>query len=267
MNTQFLRIGFIAVAAITSLAPLTAQERGRGVPSPVQRPGLRGTAPVDDGSPRPQAFSVSLVLGDMQATAGAADNVPAAARKALTDIKDFLPYKSFRLLDSQWTLCCGRSAITTRLRGPEDQDYALELNPSSAANGKWYVRFALWEPRTAETTVSTGGASAALLSLEAERVQLERQLEELRKNNGDNHPDVVRLRRRLDALDAQSQASRDGEIARRTLTASLPRRAIIDTSFTMDVGETVVVGTSRLKGDKAIIALLTAVAPTKSTTK
>jgi hypothetical protein len=264
MSTQFLRIGFIAVAAITALAPLTAQERGR-VPTPVQRPGLRGAAPVDDGSPRPQAFSVSLVLGDMQAAAGAADNVPAAARKALTDIKDFLPYKSFRLLDSQWTLCCGRSAITTRLRGPEDQDYALELNPSSAPNGKWYVRFALWEPRTAETTVSTNGGASTLL--ETERVQLERQLEELRKNNGDNHPDVVRLRRRLDALDAQSQASRDGEIARRTLAPSLPRRAIIDTSFTMDVGETVVVGTSRLKGDKAIIALLTAVAPTKSTTK
>ena len=36
--------------------------------------------------------------------------------------------------------------------------------------------------------------------------------------------------------------------------------AIIDTSFTMDVGETVVVGTSRVAGDKALIALLTAVA-------
>ena len=35
---------------------------------------------------------------------------------------------------------------------------------------------------------------------------------------------------------------------------------IIDTSFNMDVGETVVVGTSRLKGNsRALIALLTAV--------
>lgn len=34
---------------------------------------------------------------------------------------------------------------------------------------------------------------------------------------------------------------------------------VIDTSFTMDVGETVVVGTSRLEGDKALIVLLTAV--------
>jgi chemotaxis response regulator CheB len=38
------------------------------------------------------------------------------------------------------------------------------------------------------------------------------------------------------------------------------RASTIDTSFTMDVGETVVVGTSRLKGGtKALIALLTAV--------
>jgi hypothetical protein len=44
-------------------------------------------------------------------------------------------------------------------------------------------------------------------------------------------------------------------------------RAIIDTSFTMDIGETVVVGTSRLKGDKALIALLTAVPSSKTTTR
>ena len=34
---------------------------------------------------------------------------------------------------------------------------------------------------------------------------------------------------------------------------------VIDSSFTMEVGETVVVGTSRLGGDKALIALVTAV--------
>jgi hypothetical protein len=42
-------------------------------------------------------------------------------------------------------------------------------------------------------------------------------------------------------------------------------RSIIDTSFAMDVGETVVVGTSRLKGNsRALIALLTAVPPNRS---
>ena len=257
MTNHCFRSAFVSLAIATLITPLTAQQRGRGV----FVPGQRGAVVVDDGSPRPQAFSVSLVLGDLQAAAGAADNVPAAARKALTDIKDFLPYKSFRLLDSQWTLCCGHP-IVTRLRGPEDQDYAVEINPNTAGNGKWSVRFSLWEPRSAESTEAT----RSLVNSAQERAEVERQLEELRKTNGDNHPDVVRLRRRLDSLDSQSQASRD-EFARRTLAASMPRRQIIDTSFTMDVGETVVVGTSRLKGDKALIALLTAVAPTKSTTK
>jgi hypothetical protein len=42
---------------------------------------------------------------------------------------------------------------------------------------------------------------------------------------------------------------------------------VIDTSFTMDLGETVVVGTSRLKaGTRALIALLTAV-PAKSSAR
>ena len=50
----------------------------------------------------------------------------------------------------------------------------------------------------------------------------------------------------------------------RMLAVFMRRRSVIDTSFTMDVGETVVVGTSRMRGgDKALIALLTAVPRTK----
>jgi hypothetical protein len=264
---NILKVAVTSLAVAALCAPLTAQQRGgRVVVSPAEQRGrvVTGGVVVEDNTPRPQAFSVSLVLGDMQG-ASAPDNVPAAARKALTDIKDFLPYKSFRLLDSQWTLCCGQS-ILTRLRGPEDQDYALELNPRTAPNGKWSVRFALWEPRTGETAISTAGGADARREIDTERAALEQQLAELKKTHGDTHPDVMRLRRRIEALDQQSLGFRD-ELSRRTLAASLPRRAIIDTSFTMEVGETVVVGTSRLKGDKALIALLTAVAPAKNTTK
>jgi hypothetical protein len=55
------------------------------------------------------------------------------------------------------------------------------------------------------------------------------------------------------------------------MTAAMPRRefgnvaSVMDASFRMDVGETVVVGTSRIKwAAKALIALLTAV-PQRST--
>jgi hypothetical protein len=40
---------------------------------------------------------------------------------------------------------------------------------------------------------------------------------------------------------------------------------VIDTSFSMDIGETIVVGTSRLQGDTALIVLLTAVPRTAAT--
>ncbi len=267
MNTPILRIVLTSVAAAALTVPMSAQQVRPGMRPPSAR-----TATADDDSPRPQAFSVSLVLGEMQAS-GASDTVPAAARKALTDVKDFLPYKAYRLLDSQWTLCCGRretgnSRIISRLRGPEDQDYAVELDPRNAGSGKWSVHFSLWEPRAKEagelTAATAGGATAS--SQEAQRAALERQLAELRKTETQNHPDAVRTLAQIDALQrAVNDLRRAADVAAQGYRMSMTsRRAVIDTSFTMDIGETVVVGTSRLKGDKALIALLTAVAPAKS---
>lgn len=258
MTRKLLHIAFISVtlaaAAFAASASVSAQQ-GQGGSA---RTLYRGIRP--DEGPRPQAFSVVLVLGEMQGTGGS-DTVPPAARKALTDVKDFLPYKSYRLLDAQWTLCCGQSMVT-RLRGPEDQDYGLELNPRSAGSGKWSVHFSLWEPRSADRADSTVPSSAAAAST-IERTILERRLADLRKTNGENHPDVVRLRAQLEELGRTSAARRE-ESMRRTMAVMMPRRAVIDTSFMMEIGETVVVGTSRLKGDKALIALLTAVAPAKT---
>ena len=50
-----------------------------------------------------QGFSIVLVLGDVQDGA-TGDNIPAAARAALADLKDFLPYRSYRVLDTAWVL-------------------------------------------------------------------------------------------------------------------------------------------------------------------
>jgi hypothetical protein len=69
--------------------------------------------------------------------------VPAAARKALGDLKDFLPYKSYRLLDAQWIL--GSQRTISRLRGANDQEYELTLRGVLNA-GKLVVNFRLAEP-------------------------------------------------------------------------------------------------------------------------
>jgi N-acetylmuramic acid 6-phosphate (MurNAc-6-P) etherase len=76
------------------------------------------------------------------------------------------------------------------------------------------------------------------------------------------------VNREIEDLTVRLAEQRAGRAGARNTAAATPqaRNAIIDTSFTMDVGETVVVGTSRLKGGtKAIIALLTAVPPRTTT--
>jgi hypothetical protein len=232
----------------------------------VLAPSAAGAQAAQSGTPKPtapQGFSVVLLLGDMQG-GSSQDNVPAAARKALADLKDFLPYKSYRLLDTQWISCCGQSGIVSRLRGADDQDYDLDLNPSAAPNGKWAVHFILRDPAPAPTASSGGGFSGALRDKEiyvltAQRNDLERKLTDLRQKLNDLHPEIVEFKAQLADVVKRLDVIRLDDLTRRVSTLRDGRRAMIDTSFTMDVGETVVVGTSRLKGEKALIALLTAI--------
>ena len=90
-------------AGVTAQQPPTptAARPGQTAPRPEMRP---PTPPPPGRGPRaavPQGFSVVLVLGDIQ-SAASSDDVPLAARKALADMKDFLPFKSYRLLDAAW---------------------------------------------------------------------------------------------------------------------------------------------------------------------
>ena len=52
-------------------------------------------------APQLRGFSVVLVQGDQE---GTSSELPAAERAAINDVRDFLPFKSYRLLDSSWTL-------------------------------------------------------------------------------------------------------------------------------------------------------------------
>ena len=101
-------------------------------------------APVKVAPASPQGYSVVLVLGDVQNASAGDNNVPAAARKALGDMKDFLPYKSYRLLDAQWIL--GSQRTISRLRGANEQEYELTLRGVLSAGGKLNVNFRLAEP-------------------------------------------------------------------------------------------------------------------------
>ena len=151
-------------------------------------------------------FSVILALGDLQGAAPTRD-LPPAASKALADMSQFLPYKSYELIDARWILGSPRS--TSVIRGPQDREYELELRTSPRSDSEVQIDFYLRDPRQARPFV---------------------QSRSFRTGNGTGTVRIVKQ----------------------------PGR-IIDTTFNMDVGETVVVGTSRLQGDKALIVLLTAV--------
>jgi len=206
----------------------------------------------------PQGYSVVLVLGDMQNAAPADGSVPAAARKALADLKDFLPYKSYRLLDAHWML--GSQRTVSRLRGPNDQEYQLTLR-GVPVGSKLNVAFRLAEPgATAVVTAGDNDALAArLAALQNALREAQASAARARDASGDKRTEAITAANEQAAKIAREIVQTEQQTAMKEATIRATH-AVIDTTFMMDVGETVVVGTSRVAGDKALIALLTAVA-------
>ena len=168
------------------------------------------TAPVAESTPRPDSartytFQLVLLVADNEGPAGF-ENVPPRAQKALTDVRDFLPYKSYHLLDLAWLRSSGRSEA--QLEGPANE--ALSAAIQFSAN------------RTTE------------------RIDIHRFV-------------IVRTNPIPMMLEAPRK---DG-----TPTALAPPavRPLLETSFGMELGETVVVGTAKLDGpSKALVVILSA---------
>jgi hypothetical protein len=295
-GSRWMTAACVAFGALTSgtllLAQATTPPAAQPAPPAQPRPGQAASAPVaatPAPSPRkngqmPQGFSVVLVLGDLQATS-ASDDVPPAARKALTDMRDFLPFKSYRLLDAAWLLCCAEPArrggmserrliggengtVTQALRGPDEQEYELRLSTTVDDSSRVFVHFALANARfvTADDNGENGGPrSRELADLMARAKTLQAEIDAKRAGVRSDSPELKKLESELrgvqNRITALSATTHGGGSGRAGMSGSQPR-SLIDTSFTMDVGETVVVGTSRLRGgNRALIALLTAVPP------
>ena len=203
----------LVITALCSVALVEAQQHSRG-------------------------FSVVLVLGETQGSAATAKLSPAAAR-ALDDVKELLPYKTFHVLDTLW-MAGGTSSIG-RLHGSSGQEYDITLDVERD-NNLFEVRLRLDEP----------GANPGILDvarlqrvgvLEQQRGAIERELAQTR--------DQANLEQR------QALEQRLANVRKQIALARAMR--LIDSRFEMTSGETVVVGTSRLRdSDKALIVLLTA---------
>ncbi len=285
-RSTFSAAAAIAVLLVGSRFTATTDAQQAATAGGQRGRSIQAATPSDMGL---HGYSVVLVIGDMQA-AGSADSVPSAARKALTDMQAFLPFKRYQLLDAAWMVCCGsyRSSISGRLRGPENGEYTYSidtLNPTD--DKKLTVRFMMRE--TVSGSIASAGASASggggrggprassgssVTENQPARMEMSRQIYEAIKERDetelvlratkekytDVHPQAIEAtarynlaQRRLDELQNMSGgggAGRGGTL----------NRSVMDSTFSIALGETVVIGTSRLKGDQALIALLTAAA-------
>jgi len=259
-------IGTLIVLGVLA-APAAAQSARTPVPASGQTTQPARTSPPPPaemkGQPAPQGFSVVLVLGDLTGNSNADANVPPAARKALNDMKDFLPYKGYRLLDAEWIL--GSHAATTRLRGPDGQDYELTLNNTAMASPSGAKQRVTFRLREGAGDSGSGTELTMATARMAERSALEQRIQELEREiaatqrSGEKNAEAAARAKQL----AELRQHLDSE-PRPMASVYARGRWIIDTSFEMEIGETVVVGTSRLKdtgkdSGRALIALLTAV--------
>jgi hypothetical protein len=271
-----MKAGVIWVLTIlTTAAPLSGQ----------QAAGRRPAAWRDI-----QGFNIVLVVGESQRGTPANEDVPGGARKALNDMREFLPYKHYRVVDSQWTSCCSPELVRMgmpiggRLQGVTGANrggatvllpssYGFILSISEASDGSRIpVRFSLRRDdsgptRSSQATTANRARENRAADLHAEIETLRQQIREMQKRIEvglakelelrplkDRH---AQLERRLaDTVTEISGYARGGISGHGSLVTP---ESIIDSSFTMEVGETVVVGTSRIGGDKALIALVTAV--------
>ena len=237
---------------------------------------LTVSAPATGQSAGTQGFSVVLVLGDLQGSS-TPDNIPPAARAALGDLRDFLPYRAYRVLDTAWILGSTTQLVraTSRLRGADDQTYDVSLtsSPGGGPAPQLQVKFAMRE----------GGGNAAPQGLNPDHPEVRRYQRHVERD-AQLRAELLQLRASRAAVEKDLQNSndtgapedrkareRDGRAKMRELQIAIDAKenelgasgssgqTLIDTSFSMRLGETVVVGTSRVRGDKALIVLLTAV--------
>lgn len=252
-------VAALAVATLVWMPVSTAAQQSRSA---------RGGASLS--SLGIHGFSVILVVGHMQGTSS--ENVPDVAKKALNDMRDFLPYKRYQLLDAAWMLCCAgsRMGVSGKVRGPNELDYSYHVDPITVTDSKLNLRFSMREMHDVAPVVSPGKLTDSA-RLEHSR-QLydairERDEAEVTARSAKQKHDVgllnpaemeaaqLRLRRAAQRVEDLQRLAGGGKQGFGTSGHN-----IMDSTFSIALGETVVVGTSRLNGDQALIALLTAAA-------
>ena len=179
------------------------------------------TAPEE--IPDTRLVQINLLAASKSGDSDLSD-LPINTRKAIEDIKDFLPFKSYKILDTSLV----RALVTSPRRGG----------------------------RMAKTFMT--GPDGAKLQIELSLTG-EKNSNELYVHRFEVGQDIMSRFRPMPLTPEQERQVNPGAPAIAPRAELLDMGALISTSFTATVGQTVVVGSSRLNGgDEALIVLFTA---------
>jgi hypothetical protein len=127
----------LPAAAVAQEAPAAEQP----APSPRAAPALSALGSWNTG--KSAMFQIALVLADNEPSKEAPQTLPKGLQKALADIQDFLPFKSYRLFDSALVRASGHGR--TKLKGPDGEYEATFLfrDDGDAKSGLLVDQFSL----------------------------------------------------------------------------------------------------------------------------
>ncbi|HEX3555919.1 MAG TPA: hypothetical protein VIA62_22100 [Thermoanaerobaculia bacterium] len=91
-----------------------------------------------DAAPLTQSFQLLLLAASTHKTAGEPE-VPPSAQKALADLRGFLPYKSYQLLDASWLRATQDRVTNGRVVGRQDEAYRVRLRFRITGNDQMFV--------------------------------------------------------------------------------------------------------------------------------
>ena len=181
--------------------------------------GVAGLATAQEPAPETRLIQINLLAASKSGDSDLSD-LPANTRKAIEDIKDFLPFKSYRILDTS----------LVRAMVQEDRSRPAETYISGPEGEKLQVSVSM--------TAKKGGTEVLVHHFEVTPSMRDRFFTVTPEQQRQIDPNAPAIAPRADLLDIG---------------------AFISTSFTAKVGQTVVVGSSRLNGgDEAMIVLFTA---------